>query len=141
MPMDLDRLSMELERAIEEARHFAERRGEGLITVNHLLYAMLDKGGVLRSFAEKQGLPDHLLDFLTTRASEDGSGRKLEAGKRPVAGKSLRDTLDKAFEVSAKRRSDVAEAMDFLAAVLESGEEALRNALREAGFTADGVRK
>src|SRR5436190_17708420 len=120
MPMDLDRLSLELERAIEDARHFAERRGEGLITVNHLLYAMLDKGGVLRSFAEKQGLrADHLLDFLTTRAAEDGSGRKLEAGKRPVAGKSLRDTLDKAFEVSEKRRSDVVEAMDFLAAVLE----------------------
>jgi ATP-dependent Clp protease ATP-binding subunit ClpA len=93
--MELDRLSLELERALEDARHLAERRGSALITVYHLLYVLLDKGGALRPIAEKQGVRcDHLLDYLTTRASEDRSNRKLEPGKRPIAGQAVRDMLD-----------------------------------------------
>jgi ATP-dependent Clp protease ATP-binding subunit ClpB len=140
--MELDRLSMELERALEDARHLAERRGNALITANHLLYVLLDKGGSLRPVAEKQGIRcEHLLDYLTTRIAEDSSNRKLEGGKRPIAGQPLRDMLDKAYQLADARRSDMVQAADFLAAVLEHGDDNLRKTLREAGFTADSIKK
>jgi len=139
--MELDRLAMELERALEDARHLAERRGTALIAVNHLLYVLLDKGGALRPIAEKQGVRcEPLLDYLTTRA-DDSSARRLEPGKRPIAGPALRDMLDKAFKVADARRSDMVEAPDFLSAVLENAEEGLRKILRESGLTAESVRK
>src|SRR5215831_4054344 len=140
--MELDRLSLELERSLEDARHLAERRGAALITIDHLLYVLLDKGGALRPMAEKQGVRcEHLLDYLTTRAAEDSSNRKLEPGKRPIAGQALREMLDKGFQVADARRSDMVEATDFLTGVLDHGEEALRKTLREAGFTMDSLRK
>src|SRR5215831_12192569 len=134
--MELDRLSLELERSLEDARHLAERRGAALITIDHLLYVLLDKGGALRPMAEKQGVrSEHLLDYLTTRAGQDSANRKLEPGKRPIAGQALREMLGKAFQVAEARRSDIVEATDFLAAVLDHADEPLRKNLREAGFT------
>src|SRR5262249_12982043 len=140
--MELDRLSLELERSLEDARHLAERRGTALITVDHLLYVLLDKGGALRPIGEKQGVRcEHLLDYLTTRASEDRSNRKLDPAKRPVAGQALRETLDQVFQVADARGSDVVEATDLLAAVLDHGDDNLRKNLREAGFTMDSLRR
>ena len=140
--MELDRLSLELERSLEDARHLAERRGVALITVNHLLYVLLDKGGPLRAIAEKQGVRcDHLLDYLTTRAAEDPANRKLEPGKRPIAGQVLREMLDKAFQVADARRSDMVESTDLLAALLDHADDGLRRNLREAGLTVESLRK
>ena len=139
--MELDRLSIDLERSLENARHFAERRGEGIITPHHLLYVMLDRGGPLRVLAEKQGLRcESTLDYLTTRASEERL-KRLEPGKRPIAGKLLRDLIDKAFEVAERRQSDIVEPIDFFLTVLENGEETLRTTLRDAGFVTAAVRR
>ena len=102
--MELDRLSLELERSLEDARHLAERRGAALITIEHLLYVLLDKGGALRPIAEKQGVrSEHVLDSLTTRAAEDHSNRKLDAGKRPIAGQALREMLSLLDSASATK--------------------------------------
>jgi ATP-dependent Clp protease ATP-binding subunit ClpB len=140
--MELDRLSLELERSLEDARHVAERRGAALITIDHLLYVLLDRGGVLRPLAEKQGVRcERLLDQLTTRASEDRSSRKFDAGKRSIAGQALREMLGKAFDVADARGSAMVEAADFLAAAFEHGDETLRKCFREAGFTIDSLRK
>jgi ATP-dependent Clp protease ATP-binding subunit ClpB len=140
--MQLDRFSLELERSLEDARHLAERRGAALITVDHLLYILLDSGGVLRSVAEKQGIRcEHLLDELTTRAAEDRSNRKLGAGKRPIAGEGLREVLARAFDIADARGSAIVEAADFLTAACDHGDETLRKNLRLAGFTADSLRK
>jgi ATP-dependent Clp protease ATP-binding subunit ClpB len=139
--MELDKLSLEFERALEDARHFAERRGEAFITPVHLLHVMLDTGGVLAAMAEKQNLNRaSLLDLLVAKASE-GSAVKLAPGKRPIAGKALRDLIDVAFDVAERRYSELVEAADFLAAALESGEEGLRSALRGAGLQAEAVKK
>src|SRR5215813_10373896 len=140
--MELDRLSLELERSLEDARHRAERRGAALITIDHLLYVLLDRGGGLRPMAEKQSVRcERLLDQLTTRAAEDRSNRKLDAGKRSIAGQALREMLGKAFDVADTRGSAMVEAADFLAAAFEHGDAALRKCFSEAGFTIDSLRK
>src|SRR5215813_8656846 len=139
--MELDKLSLEFERALEDARHFAERRGEAFITPIHLLHVMLDTGGVLAAMADKQSLNRaRALDLLLAKASEERAA-KLAPGKRPVAGKALRDLIDLAFNVAERRGSELVEPVDFLTAALEGGEESLRSALRDAGLAAEAVKK
>ncbi len=139
--MELDKLSLEFERALEDARHFAERRGEAFITPIHLLHVMLDTGGALAAMADKQNLDRaRALDLLVAKALEE-RGVKLAPGKRPVAGRALRDLIDLAFEVSERRNSELVEPADFLTAALEGGEEGLRSALGDAGLQAEAVKK
>ena len=139
--MELDKLSLEFERALEDARHFAERRGEAFITPIHLLHVMLDTGGALAAMADKQNLDrGRALDLLVAKALEE-RGVKLAPGKRPVAGRALRDLIDLAFEVSERRNSELVEPADFLTAALEGGEEGLRSALGDAGLQAEAVKK
>jgi ATP-dependent Clp protease ATP-binding subunit ClpB len=137
--MELDKLSLEFERALEDARHFAERRGEAFITPIHLLHVMLDTNGALAAMAEKLNLSRaRVLDLLS--ANEDRAVR-LEPGKRPVAGKALRDLIDVAFNVAERRNSELVEPSDFLTAALEGGEERLRSTLRDAGLQTEAVKK
>jgi ATP-dependent Clp protease ATP-binding subunit ClpB len=139
--MELDKLSLEFERALEDARHFAERRGEAFITPIHLLHVMLDSGGALAAMADKQNLDRRrALDLLVNKALEE-RGVKLAPGKRPVAGRALRDLIDAAFEVAERRNSELVEPADFLTAALEGGEEGLRSTLGDAGLQAESVRK
>src|SRR6266545_3669874 len=139
--MELDKLSLEFERALEDARHFAERRGEAFISPIHLLHVILDTGGALAAMADKQNLNRaHALDLLLAKASEERAV-KLAPGKRPVAGKALRDLIDLAFEVAERRNSELVEPADFLTAALEGGEEGLRSMLRDAGMQAEAVKK
>jgi ATP-dependent Clp protease ATP-binding subunit ClpB len=102
---------------------------------------MLETGGALSAMAEKQNLDRaRLLDLLIARASEE-RGARLYAGKRPVAGKALRDLIDLAFNVAERRGSELVEPVDFLSAALEGGEESLRSTLRDAGLAAEAVKK
>jgi ATP-dependent Clp protease ATP-binding subunit ClpB len=137
--MELDKLSLEFERALEDARHFAERRGEAFMTPVHLLHVMLDTNGALAAMAEKLNLSRaRVLDLLS--ANEDRAVR-LEPGKRPVAGKALRDLIDVAFNVAERRNSELVEPSDFLTAALEGGEDGLRSTLRDAGLQTEAVKK
>ncbi len=139
--MELDRFSLEVEKALEDARHLAERRGDAFITPSHLFHVMLDGGGVLRALADKQGAQcGPLLDYLTTRAVEERVG-KLEPGKRPIASKTLRDVIDDGFAVADRRGSKLVEPVDLLTAVLEGGDQKLRAALADAGLNTEAVRK
>src|SRR5262245_9202222 len=121
--MELDKLSLELERSLQEARDFAEKRVEKYITPKHLLYVMLDQRGVLRAFAERHGAqPQLILDYLSAKSSDDDRRTRLEPGERAIAGPALREQIDRAFQVAEKRRSQLVEAIDVLMAVLEEGE-------------------
>src|SRR5262249_24449960 len=140
--MQLDKLSPELERALQEARDFAEKRGEGYITPRHLLYVMLDHQGVLRAFAEREATrPQLLLDHVLAKSAHDNNRKNLEPGERAIAGTTLRDQIDRSFQVAEKRRSQLVEPLDVLAALLEEGDADLRKALRDAGFSLETIRK
>jgi ATP-dependent Clp protease ATP-binding subunit ClpB len=140
--MELNRLSLEFERALERARDIAERRAAAFITPSHLLSAMLDEGGALRPLVDRQGAQGApLLDALAASAAVEQPGRRLDPGKRPIAGQSLRDTLDAAFDAADRRRAALVEPVDFLTAVLESSDAPLQAALRHAGLTAEAMRK
>src|SRR2546427_7487360 len=140
--MELDKLSIELERSLQEARDFAEKRAEKHITPRHLLYVMLDHRVVLRALAERQGArPQLVLDQLSANSSYDDGQTRLEPGERAIADTALRDQIDRAFQVAEKRRSQFVEAIDVVMAVLEDGDAGLRKLLRDAGFSLDAIRK
>src|SRR5262245_34399080 len=101
--MQLDKLSIEFERALENARHFAERRDDAFIAPVHLLHVVFENHGALAAIAEKQRLDrGALLDLLATRAAEERTS-KLAPGKQPVAGKALRQVIEQAFNVAERR--------------------------------------
>jgi len=137
--MELDKLSLEFDRALEDARHFAERRGEAFITPLHLLHVMLENNGALATMAEKQNFNRaRVLDLLATNEVRE---TRLESGKRPIAGKTLRDLIELAFNLAERRGSELVEPVDLLTAALEGGEERLRSILRDAGLHADMVKR
>jgi ATP-dependent Clp protease ATP-binding subunit ClpB len=142
MAIDLDKISAELEEALERARLLAERRQHSLITPAHMLYVLLDKESPLAAMLEKSGAAaTPLLDALSTRLNKADGAAKLESGKRPSASRGLRELIEKSFEKMAARGAERAEAVDFLLAAVESGEPALKDDLRQAGVTAAAIDK
>lgn len=142
MAIDLDKISSELEDALERARLLAEERKHAQIMPAHMLYVMLDQESPLSAMLEKSGVAcGPLLESLSTRLNKGEGAGKLEPGKRPSASRTLRDLIEKSFEKMAAREADRAEPVDFLMAAAESGETALKDELRKAGVTTTAVSK
>src|SRR5262245_45089413 len=139
--MELNRLSLECEQALERARDCAERQGDAWITPLHVLSTMLDERGVLRPLLDRHRVQcTQLLETLAVRASEERPGHRLDPGKRPIAGPSLPPILNAAFDAADRRGAALVEPVDFLTAVLDHGDAALQAILRQAGLTAEVVR-
>ncbi len=139
--MQLERLSPDLAAALEDARRRAERRGSGYIQPKHLLLALLDDGGALERALGPLGLRVALAFDAVGRVA-DPPGARLEPGRQPLAGRSLRDLLDAAERLSDQRgHREVGPGVVLMAAARGTGGEVvLGHALRDAGFTADRIR-
>lgn len=136
MAIDLDKISTELEEALERARVLAEQRQHALISPTHMLYVMLDQESPLAALLEKSGVAcGPLLTTLSTQLNESERGQRLEAGKRPSASRALRELIEKSFEKMAARGAERAEPVDFLEAAIDSGQPPLQDSLRKAGVT------
>src|SRR5271157_4191257 len=141
MAIDLDKLSSELEDALERARLLAEQRQQAQITPVHMLYVLLDGESALAAALEKAGIAcDALLESFSTRLNKEGTN-KLEPGKRPVASRALRELIEKSFEKMARRGAETAEPIDFVLAAVDYGEEGLKDELRGAGATKQALEK
>ena len=138
--IDLNKLSEELEDALERARMLAEQRRQAFIAPAHMLYALLHNQSALAGILEKAGVtPNALLDSLANAFSNGAQQQKLEPGKRPVASKALRSLIEKSFEKMEARGSVTASPVDFLMAALDSGDEKLKSDLRDLGVTSTAV--
>ena len=142
MAIDLDKISGELEEALERARVLAEERQHALITPAHMLYILLDKESSLAAMLEKSGVACvPLLDGLSAHLNKSEGNQKLQVGKRPTASRALRELIEKSFGKMAARAAERAEPADFLLAAVDSGETSLKDELRKAGVTAATVDK
>jgi ATP-dependent Clp protease ATP-binding subunit ClpB len=141
MAIDLDKLSSDLEEALERARMLAEQRQQAQITPVHMLYVLLDKESALAAMLEKAGVScGPLLDAFATKLNKENVG-KLEPGKRPVASRALRDLIEKSFVKMSDRGAERAEPLDFVLAAVEFSEDQLKTDLRGAGVTKQAVEK
>ncbi|MGH9434406.1 MAG: ATP-dependent Clp protease ATP-binding subunit [Terriglobia bacterium] len=142
MAINLDKLSNEMEDALERARLLAEQRQQGLITPFHMLYVLMDADSGLAAMLERAGVATSgLLEAFATRLNRLEGEQKLEPGKRPVASRSLRDLIEKCFLKMDERGAEMAEPVDFLLAAVEYSEDALKQDLRGAGVTKSTVEK
>src|SRR5579872_4574235 len=140
MAIDLDKLSSELEDALERARLLAEKRQQAQITPVHMLYVLLEDSA-LAGTLEKAGVScGPLLEAFSTRLNKEKHA-KLEPGRRPVASRALRDLIEKSFDVMNRRGAERAEPIDFVLAAVEFSEEDLQGELRGAGVTKQAVGK
>jgi ATP-dependent Clp protease ATP-binding subunit ClpB len=142
MAIDLDKISNELEDALEQARILAEQRKQSLITPVHMLYVLLDKESSLAATLEKSGVAcGALLDSLSARLNKGEGGPKLESGKRATASRKLRELIANSFDAMIARGVERAEPIDFLSAAVEFGEDSLKAELRQAGLTSATLSK
>jgi ATP-dependent Clp protease ATP-binding subunit ClpB len=142
MAINLNKLSSELEDALERARLLAEKRQQALITPFHMLYVLLDTDRTLASMLDRSGVAcEALLDTLTLKLNKLDGVQRLEPGKRPVASRSLRELIEKSFEKMEERGAEMAEPVDLLSAAVEFSEDQLKQELRTAGVTKVSVEK
>lgn len=141
MAIDLDKISNELEDALERARLLAEQRQQAQITPLHMLYVLLDGESALAAMLERSGVAAAgLLETFATQLNTEKNAA-LEPGRRPTASKALRNLLEKSFIAMAHRGAERAEPIDFVVAAVEHGEEALKGGLRQAGVTKPAIDK
>jgi ATP-dependent Clp protease ATP-binding subunit ClpB len=134
--MDLNRLALDLSAALEQARTHAARRGAGYIQPRHLLAALLEPGGALAQLAPALGLDAGAAREAVETAGDDGAAR-LEPGRQPIAGRALRDLLDRAFARADRRGAHTVGALEVALAAAEPAQGELPRALRHAGWTPD----
>ena len=141
MAIDLDKISNELETALENARVLAEQRQQAQISPLHMLYVLLDAEGPLAAMLDKSGVAaGGLLDLFSTKLNKEKNS-KLEPGRRPTASSGLRLLIDKSFEMMNRRGAERAEPVDFVMAAIEFGETGVVGDLRDAGVTKEAVTK
>ena len=141
MAIDLDKISNELETALERARVLAEQRQQAQISPLHMLYVLLDEEGPLTAMLDKSGVAAAgLLDLFSTKLNKEKNS-KLEPGRRPTASSGLRLLIEKSFEMMNRRGAERAEPVDFVMAAIEFGETGVQSDLRDAGVTKETVNK
>ncbi len=133
--MDLNRLSMDLTAALEESRRIATKAGQAYIQAKHLLIALLDPKGALGRTAAKVGL-DAAGALRRVEAVPDGADAvKADPGRQPVAGRTLRDLLDRATAAADQKGSHTVGPLEVALAAVTSDQANLGPALRDAGWT------
>jgi ATP-dependent Clp protease ATP-binding subunit ClpB len=138
--MDLDKLSPEVESALELARDLAEQRQEESIAPAHLINALVRGERLLAPILRQSGADPTRLEALTAGTSAKISGR-LARGQRAKASPELRDLIEHSFAHMSARGAESAEGIDCLMAALETGPAELRQVLRQAGISRDALQK
>ncbi len=139
MAIDLDKISNDLESALERARQLAEHRRQAQISPLHMLYVLLENEGPLTALLDKSGVAaSGLLELFSTKLNKEKNTR-LEEGRRPTASAGLRNLIDKSFEMMSRRGAERAEPVDFVMAAIEFGEKDIQGDLLEAGLTKSTV--
>ena len=142
MAINLDKISNELEDALERARMLAEQRQQAQISPFHVLFVLLENESPLAAMLEKAGVAcGPLLDSLADSLGKADGAAKLQPGRRPTASSPLRNLLEKAFLKMEQRGAEMAEPIDFVLAAVEYSEETMKGDLRKAGLTKQTVEK
>ncbi len=135
--MDLNRLSMDLTGAIEEARRVAARSGAAYIRPRHLMLALLADNGALTVVAGRLGLDAAMARRFVDGVTDSDNEGKLVPGQQPIASRALRDLLDRATALADKRGVRIVGPIDIALAATQSPGLPVGGALVDAGWSPD----
>ena len=142
MSLDLDKLSAELEDALERARELAEERREAVIAPAHLLAVSCEAGRPLTNIFDRAGLDvGRVREACSTALKGLRNLPELEAGRRAVASRSLRELIQTSFSEMNQRGGETVESIDILLAALEVAEDDLKRDLKAAGISRESLQK
>ena len=133
--MDLNRLSMDLAAALEEARRVATRSGASYIKPKHLFAALLEPNGALARIAGAASLDAGMAARFIEQLPDPGNDGSIEPGKQPIASRALRDLLDRAFATADKRGTSTVGPLEVALAAVDAPGQQIGQALRDAGWT------
>ena len=133
--MDLNRLSMDLSAALEDARRQATRSGAGYIKPKHLLGVLLQPNGALGRLAGTVGVDAAMALRFVDGLTDAGNEGALEPGRQPIASRALRDLMDRGFATADRRGVHVVGPLELALACVESPNLPVGRALIDAGWT------
>jgi ATP-dependent Clp protease ATP-binding subunit ClpB len=139
--MQLDRLTIKSQEALQRAQRLAEEHRHGEVGVEHLMLALLEQEeGVVRPLVERLGvsraaLQGRLEELLRGRPSVEG------AAAQRIMGSDLRQVLDRAFDLAGKMKDEYISAEHLFLAALEQRDSGFARAAKELGITGDGALK
>lgn len=132
--MGLDKLTVKLQEALQQAQRTAAKSAHPELKSNHVLLALLSQeGGIVGPILEKAGVDVTKLKAQVV-ASLEGEPRVQGAGSQPQMSYGLRMTLDAADEVRGEMGDDYLSVEHFVAGSLKSDSPAGK-LLLEAGLT------
>ena len=137
--MQLDRLTIKSQEAVQQAKRLADDRGHPEIEVEHLMVALLSQDdGVVPPLVSKLGVPrESLLSRLQEVLAKQPTLSGAAAERYPSA--QFKRTLDAAFALAGEMKDEyVSTEHLFLAALRQPGTDVSRIA-SELGLNADDV--
>lgn len=135
----LERLSLDLSVGLEDSRRFAERARAGYIQPKHLLLSLLAEGGSLQQELGPRGFSCEAAQRAVGRTPEP-AGARLEPGRQPIAGRALRDLLDRSVAAADRRGSEKIGPVDVVLAVMSGQDVELKRALADSGWEVERLR-
>jgi ATP-dependent Clp protease ATP-binding subunit ClpB len=139
--MDLNRLSMDLSAALEDARREAARSGAAYIKPKHLLGALLQPDGALGRLGVALGLDAPMALRFIEGLADAGNEGALEPGRQPIASRALRDLIDRGFATADRRGVHVVGPLELALACVESPNLPVGRALIDSGWTREKLEK
>ncbi len=139
--MQLDRLTLKSQEALQQAQRLAAQAGHGEMDVEHLMLALLDQDdGVVVPLLQRLGvareqLKAELETALKNRATVAGSAAERYPSR------ALRQVLDEAFNLSEKMKDEYVSTEHLLLAALEQKDSDFHRIAQRLGLRADAVLK
>jgi ATP-dependent Clp protease ATP-binding subunit ClpB len=137
--VDLNRLSLDLSAALESAQLLARQERAAFIKPRHLFLALLAPEGALARVAPVAGLDAGMASRFLADLGDAGNAGSLEAGRHPIASRALRDLMDRAFAVAARRSQHTVGVLEVSLAAVESPGLPVGRALLDAGWSVERV--
>jgi ATP-dependent Clp protease ATP-binding subunit ClpB len=132
--MQLDKLTIKAQEAVQQAPQEAEQRRHAEVTPEHLILALLDQeDGVVRPLVERLGA-----SWSNLRQGVDVALNKLpvvEGAAERYPSRAFRDILQRSFGVASGMKDDYVSTEHLFLAALEKGEGEWARLAKQAGIT------
>jgi ATP-dependent Clp protease ATP-binding subunit ClpB len=138
--MQLDRLTIKSQEAVQAAQRLAEQHRSAELDVEHLALALLDQAeGVVRPLVERLGASvsafrQQLEQAVAGRPSVEGA-----AERHPSRG--FREVLNRAADLAGKMKDEYISTEHLFLSALEQGDSAFARLARQQGITQDAALK
>lgn len=139
--MQLDRLTIKAQEAVNHARRLAEQHNNSEIDIEHLMLALIDQDeGVVPPLLDRLGVPAEALQkeiegLIQRKPKVEGAAVEVYISR------SLKQVFDRAFQLAEKMKDEYVSTEHLFLAVLEQSDSAIARLAKNLGLTPDATLK